>query len=392
MGSSSIIGKGPGGSVANETGESATVLVVEDEQVILESLADVLRIAGYEVLTATNGAEALAVMETQEPDLILSDIMMPVMDGYDFYRALRANPDWELIPFVFITARGQPNEIREGMGLGVDDYLPKPFEIEDVLNVVETRLRRAQGIRQANRRQLERLKARVMSLLDGELRAPLAQIKNYTDMVASEGAQLDYRSFTLFLEDLNRGAQQLSHLVEDLLRVIEIETGELAALYEQQKERIDWLDHLIGGVVIAFEEEALRREIRLRAVIPPGLPPVEAVPELLSEALNRLLDNAIKFSEAGGQVEVRAGLRDGMLSISVSDQGPGIPVEEQPFIFDVFHQISRDHSEGQGIGLGLAIARGLVELHGGRIEVESEGLAGRGTTLTIRLPVPENPQ
>ena len=181
------------------------LLIVEDDQAILDGVAIALEAAGYVVMKAINGEDALAQLEKATPDLILSDIMMPVMDGFDFYRALRANSEWELVPFVFITARGDPDQIREGMLLGVDDYLPKPFDTDDVLKVVDTRLRRAIDIREASQREVHMLKGRILRLLNHELRTPMTQIRGYVQLAALEGPELEYDTLAEFRHhDLNR--------------------------------------------------------------------------------------------------------------------------------------------------------------------------------------------
>src|SRR5262245_12632287 len=119
-----------------------TVLVVDDDQVILETVEDILRLSGYNTLAASNGVKALERLYASSPDLIVSDISMPDMDGYQFYEAVRANPAWTLIPFIFLSARGQRTDIRRGTRLGADAYLVKPFEPEDLLGAVEARLAR----------------------------------------------------------------------------------------------------------------------------------------------------------------------------------------------------------------------------------------------------------
>jgi len=122
------------------------ILVVEDDLAVQEGITDILEVAGYEVLKANNGQEALTVLQRQRPDLIISDIMMPYMDGYDFYEAVHGRAEWVTIPFIFLTAKGEKEDVRLGKQLGADDYLVKPFEREDLLIAIEAKLKRLEEV------------------------------------------------------------------------------------------------------------------------------------------------------------------------------------------------------------------------------------------------------
>jgi len=361
----------------------ATILLVEDEAPILEGMSRALMQAGYDVLTATNGEVGLARLDESTPDLIVADIMMPVMDGYEFYRALRANPAWELVPFIFATARGEREHVREGKRLGVDDYLTKPFDIEDLLVAVEAKLQRARRIQQATQEELQTLKGRILTMFNHEFRTPLTLIRGYAEM-ATMGGELDAETLLRYIGSMAHGADRLFSLIEDLLLGMEIEAGAAAQYFDLQKTRLETLSSLVGDVAARFEVQAAQAGVALNAAVPPGLPPVEGSADYLSDALGRLVDNAIKFSPNGGCVEIIASAQDGMVQIHVTDQGRGIPPEEHPFIFDAFHQVDREQFEQQGAGLGLMIARGLIELHGGHVAVDSA--QGGGSTFTVVLP------
>lgn len=361
------------------------LLIVEDDDAILEGVTLALEDCGHTVMQATNGYEALAQMEEATPDLILSDIMMPLMDGYEFYKTLRENPAWALVPFVFITARGEPEEVRRGMLLGVDDYLPKPFRVDDVVKVVETRLARARGIREATEREVDTLKSSIMMLLNHELRTPLTQMRGYAQLAALEGPDLDYDTLAEYLEGLNNGTYRLARLVEDLLLVVELESGAAIKRYESAKERLGNLNGLVSDVATRFESQAAEAGLSLEVQKQPDLPPVEGNAALLNECLNRLVHNAIRYSEPGGTITLHTGAKNGSVKLAVADEGRGIPAEELSYLFDAFHQIDRERYEQQGAGVGLTIANGLVRLHGGRLEVESE--EGVGSTFTVVLPL-----
>ena len=363
------------------------ILVVEDDPAVLEGISISLMQAGYLTVTAGNGAEGLEQLKEVKPDLILSDIMMPTMDGYEFYKALRTDPSWQLIPFVFITAKGQPHEIRVGKQLGVDDYLVKPFEVDDILVTVEARLQRARTINDANQQEFQLLKERITKLLNLELRTPLTHINGYSEMIAENADHIDQQALTEFLNSIRKGSSQLTRFMDDLLLLVAIEGGNAREQFDQDKSLLESPQELVEDVAATFETAAIGKGIILHVETSP-LPPVQAKTDYLSIALNRLIINAIKATPGGGRIEINAYTKDNTLFIAVSDQGDGIPHDERPFIFDVFGMVDNEHYEELGSSLGLTIARELVGLHGGWITADN-GQNGVGSTFSIMLPVVE---
>lgn len=368
-----------------------TILVVEDDLILLEGVRDILDLAGYRVLTAGNGLEALRLLEGREqPDLIISDIMMPRMSGYDFYYAVRAHPEWVAIPFIFLTARGEKGDVRQGKQIGVDDYIVKPFEAEDLLVTVAAKLRRTAELRTVQEQEITSLKRSILTMLNHEFRTPLTYITAYAEMLSEDGVNADYgqvSQFREFLQGIRKGSDRLQRLVEDFIFLVELETGEARKTYEGRREIVTDLRKLIEEVVADYAEAAAVRGLNLVMDVPERLLPILADTEYLRNALGRLLDNACKFSWHG-TIEVRAceheeeGVRT--VRIAVSDQGIGIGADDLPHIFSPFYQGNRAKTEQQGSGSGLAITKGIVELHGGQIEVESQ--PGVGSTFTIVLP------
>src|SRR5690606_31102519 len=174
---------------AAETSRSH-ILLVDDDRAILEGVADLLSLHGYDVMTAASAKSALKVMQQQVPDLVISDIMMPGMDGYAFYEAVRDNPAWTPIPFIFLAARGQPTDVRRGQSLGADAYVTKPFDPEDLLIAVKARLRRARDIQAAAMSDVEKMKKRLITAFSHELRTPLTIIYGYVNMLRDEHGDL----------------------------------------------------------------------------------------------------------------------------------------------------------------------------------------------------------
>src|SRR5688572_18065646 len=167
-------------------GTQQLILVVDDDVIILETVADFLRLNNYEVLTAANGNQALYLMQSRTPDLVLSDITMPEIDGYQLYEHIRLNPAWGTIPFIFMSARGEQQDIRLGYGMGADAYLIKPFELEDLQIAVQSRLMRVQEIERGARSDVEQMKQQMMMVMGHELRTPLSYVYGYLSLLKEE--------------------------------------------------------------------------------------------------------------------------------------------------------------------------------------------------------------
>lgn len=367
---------------AAETSRSH-ILLVDDDRAILEGVADLLSLHGYDVMTAASAKSALKVMQQQVPDLVISDIMMPGMDGYAFYEAVRDNPAWTPIPFIFLTARGQPTDVRRGQSLGADAYVTKPFDPEDLLIAVKARLRRARDIQAAAMSDVEKMKKRLITAFSHELRTPLTIIYGYVNMLRDEHGDLPEAEVDTMLESMHRGTQRLVDLVSDLMLMLQLESGVVELEIELGKGRMS-LPRIVEKVADRYRRDAQERGVTLTTEIDPALAELR-FSLYLDDALSRLIDNAIKFSPQGtGAVHVAATRNGGDARIAVTDNGIGIDPAKLQVIFEQFEQLDRDLLEQQGVGLGLSLARRLVDLHKGWIEVVSQ--PGKGSTFTIHLP------
>lgn len=362
------------------------ILVVEDHKLLLQAICDLLESQGYAVFEATNGVQALSIMEDVTPDLILSDIMMPQMDGYAFYEKVRENPKWIRIPFIFLTARGQHEDIKRGKALGVEDYLTKPFDIEEVAITVRSRLRRAQAIQQATEREFDILKQKIINVLSHELRTPLTYISGYTELALEDATKLSPDELVTFLQGIKKGADRLQGVVEDMLIGVQLDTGRSQREYEKFAHIDRDLDKIIRSTVYNCQHLAAEHHVTLEADVDEDLPPVELYSPFFKDALGRLIDNGIKFSQdPPRRVTVKAGADSGEIYIQVIDHGTGISEEQTKHVFQRLQQLNRQELEQQGTGMGLFIARSYIRLHGGDITVESE--VGEGSTFTIMLPI-----
>jgi signal transduction histidine kinase len=366
----------------------ATLLVVDDEPNLLSGIRDILELDAYRVIIAHDGRQALEALDRAGdddlPDLIVSDIMMPYMDGISFLKEVRKRENWVMIPFIFLTAKGEKSDQRRGKMLGVDDYLVKPFDADDLLVAVDAKLRRHKAMSAAQAGVVDNVKKSIMTILNHEFRTPLTLVVAYADMLKENDVDsMNEDELLLFLREINTGADRLRRLVENFILLVELETGDASKNFEWRKMQIDDVGSILET---AYEQikEYRRSEYPCEFHINPDLPSVIGDPEHLTVAVRELMDNAIKFSNRNLPITVEAERIENDLHIRVIDQGRGIPKHELDTIWETFYQIDREHFEDQGAGSGLALVKGLTDIHRGNVRAES--VYNEGSCFTIILP------
>src|SRR6266851_1258831 len=250
----------------------ATILVVEDDGALLDGLHDMLELSGYHVLTARNGVEGLAVLQARLPDLIVSDINMPRMDGYQFYNQVRARPDWVSIPFIFLTAKSEKADVRQGKILGADDYITKPFEEADLLVAVQAKLNRRAQLDAAHSRQVADLKHTILTTLNHEFRTPLTYITTYADMLGDDKISTD--ELKEFMRGIQAGSDRLRHLVEDFILLVELQTGEAQQTFDRRCARLPDVLLLLNMALERVRPRAEARKVHLVADYASPLPSI----------------------------------------------------------------------------------------------------------------------
>jgi two-component system sensor histidine kinase/response regulator len=360
------------------------VLIVDDHATNIELLASLLLLKGYDVRCALSGAEALETARAAPIDLVMLDIAMPDIDGYEVCRRLKADALTADVPVIFISALGEPMDKVEAFQVGGADYITKPFQIEEVLARVENQLRitRLQNeMRRANARlrELDQMRGRLAAMLVHDLRSPLMTIQ-WTFDVLRRDSPLDVGARRELLEVSSQSVAKLIGLIGDMLEIYRSDdTGSGLAL-----EPLD-----VAPVLAACERSARiaarAKGIAFEAAIEPGPLAIVGDAQKLDRAVSNLLSNAVKFTPIGGTVALsaRVNAKPRRLVINVRDSGRGIDVAELPHIFDAYRQADGAKEMG-GVGLGLAIVKRIVEAHGGTIHVESR--IGAGASFTIELP------
>jgi two-component system sensor histidine kinase/response regulator len=383
------------------------ILLVDDQAGYLDLLKDAFG-SRNQVLYASDGVAALKLAADRVPDLILLDVMMDGIDGYEVFSRLKANPVTRDIPVIFLTGLGSVAEETKGLSMGASDYVTKPINPVAVRTRVthQIELRRAQDkltrltaeehaaqlakeedrAAESARMSEEALQLRdnFLSHVSHELRSPLTSIYSFSSIIADGLAGATSHEQDEYLRIIQKNVKQLQSMIEDLLAVTASKTGKLSIHLQETV-----LSEAILDAVHTCEANATAKGIRLSCAIPPDLPSAYADPVRLLQVLIILCDNAIKFTPTGGSVMVKARPFEkipGHLLLEVSDTGRGIQPDQLERIFEHLYQVTESSEAGRkGLGLGLHIAKELITRQSGAIWATSAH--GAGSVFSFTLPV-----
>lgn len=368
--------------------KSIRVLVVEDDTHLLTGIRDILELENYSVLTAANGRDGLTVLKSDPanpPDVIVSDVMMPHMDGFEFLEAVRDEDRWINIPFIFLTAKGEKTDRYKGSMLGADQYLTKPFDADDLVMAVGASFKRHQAIARVAEGELADNKQKILTILNHEFRTPLTLVVAYAEMLKEFDPETTSPSEVMtFLSGVNSGADRLRRLIENFICVVELDNGEAGKTILWRKRPVNDFALLADDAIRQINNPE-HRPRNFEISVQENMDSVEIDVQYMTIALREVLDNAAKFSADGDTITLTATVEDDELVVIVSDTGRGIQAHEINNIWKPFYQIDREQFEDQGSGSGLTIVQGVVELHNGTTMVES--VHGKGSTFTIRTPI-----
>ncbi len=359
-----------------------TVLVVDDEEALLDITGEYLGMEGYAVVKARNGKNALDVLQSTTPDIIISDITMPGMTGFELFEKVRAMPQFQSTPFIFLTGHSDLRHVIQGKELGIDDYITKPFDPNILISTVRGKLKRRQEISNSMSQQIEKMKDQLLRLMSHEMRTPLTSILGATELLAEGKDSLSQKDFTDFLEMLKSGSKRLNNMVEDFLLVVRLESGELKREVELQATPIN-LHKIVEHVYTKHRELYEKKKVRCTISVDDQPLMLYTSAEHLENILSRLIDNAFKFSREGGSVNIVSRSTPERVTLAVSDTGIGIPQNKQAGLFQKFYQVNRESQEQQGPGLGLYIARRLAEIN--ECELTFESTEGNGSTFSLSM-------
>ncbi len=363
-----------------------TVLVVDDNKVNVGIIRQMLRRRGFSVLTSDSGAEALAIARKIKPGIILLDIMMPDMDGFETCRRLKNDAATADIPIIFLSALDDTENKVHAFEVGGVDYITKPFQKNEVLARVDVHLR-MRRLEMEQRRNIEELselneeKDKMMQIVSHDLRSPLGGIKGLAEILRDGEESSDpatVREFTAMICD---SVESLIGLVNDLLDLAKIESGAMSLNFSRYEIR-----ELVLRCIESIQMIALKKGVRIDMDFPDDEITVRGDRPKMMQVVNNLLSNAVKFTPHGRQVKVAVRLKSAdTIEIVVADTGIGIPQSMMPNLFNKFGKHQREGTNGEkGTGLGMPIVKRFVELHGGTVHVVSE--VDKGATFTITMP------
>jgi two-component system, sensor histidine kinase and response regulator len=367
--------------------QGCKILVADDDRLNIRILAGILNREGYVVGSADSGERALATYPEFKPNLVLLDVMMPGIDGFETCRQLKKTYGDKCAPIIFITAKNDSEDVVAGLAAGGVDYLPKPFNAKEVLARVRSHLHNQLLVaeQQLLVEQLSRANAaknRFLGMAAHDLRNPLASIRGLTEFLRDgvvgnlTAEQLD------LINTIHDASQSMLEMVNELLDVATIESGEL---------KLNLVAHdlveLVAKSVMLMNMEAAKKRTRVQVESATEHLVFSIDPAKMKQVVDNLLSNAVKYSPPGSTVTVviEDDAAHASCRLSVRDEGPGIPADERDKLFKDFGRLSVQPTGGEkSTGLGLAICRKIVEAHGGTIDANN--LPTRGCEFRVTLP------
>ena len=363
------------------------VLIVDDDRLNIRVLSGILKADGYVLAEADSGETGLLLYANFRPDLVLLDVMLPGIDGFETCRRLKQEHGDKSAPVIFITAKSESDDVVEGLTAGGVDYLPKPFKPKEVLARIRTHLQN-QILSEQRKMLVEQLKKanaaknRFLGMAAHDLRNPLASIRGISEFLREGAVGALTRDQLDLIDTIHGASQSMLDMVNELLDVATIEAGELKLNLEVHN-----LGDLIRKSVSMISRDALKKNTHVTFEPPPQPVNLTIDPAKMRQVVDNLLSNAVKYSPPGSNIcaLVKHNAADSTCSFSVRDQGPGIPDDERDKLFKDFSRLSSKPTGGEkSTGLGLAICRKIVEAHHGI--VVAENLPDRGCEFRVTLP------
>jgi len=356
------------------------ILIIDDEEVILDSCTEILAGSDYILATASDGTEGLAILEEFEPDLVFVDLKMPGISGLDVLEKIySSNPT---IVTIVITGYATVSSAIEAMKQGAYDFLPKPFTPDEFRMITKRGLEKRNLVLEtiALRKEKEMLRENFAAIVSHELKSPLGAVQQNLYTLIDEISEN-------ITEDQLRRLQRMKIRIADLIALINTWLRVISVDIETIKDHFQpiSISPIIEKAVESVQPHAIRKNIEILTSIEGPLSLVYGEDVTLTEALVNICTNAIKYSHMGSKINIMAEEMDRYAVISISDTGIGISKEEIPYIFDDFYSGKSNQVIEKGSGIGLAISRRIIETHNGTISVDSE--IGKGSTFRIKLPV-----
>lgn len=354
------------------------ILFVDDNPSIREIFVEALRLEGFQVFEAEGGQEGIDIAKSQLPDLILCDIMMPEINGYQVYELLKADQRTAMIPFVFLTALSEVSDVRKGMILGVDDYVTKPISLDELLNTIYTRFDKSVKIERFVEQKLDELRSKIIRTIPHEFLTPLNGILGFSSILKDEVNQLSRTDIKQMASLIEISGRRLHELVISYLNYTRIAIKAESNDVRNIKNIDQKIEKIARNISSKYDRDS---DLFLNLTEDEMFMDWED----FEFAIRALIDNAFKFSTSGSEVVV-TNIRNGSnIEINVTDLGIGFPMEK---ISDIgaFNQFYRERIEQQGSGLGLISTLLISQRYNGKLEIKRNT---NGTTVLFAIPIPE---
>ncbi len=359
------------------------ILVIEDDQNIRENIQELLEAKGYKVYISSNGKQGVLDAIDCRPHLIVCDVMMPKMDGYKVLEYVRKTSTIQNTPFIFLTARVDKADIRQGMELGADDYLTKPFTYKELQKAIETRLKRQDKLMGEYTQLKHELDTTVFASYYHEFNTPLHGILGGLNLLLNSKNSFSETQTHELTKSILKSGLRLNHSLANLMLYEEIKRAEvypeLQSMFINGLAQPVWVKK-VKAELATMSKEIYNRTNDLEIELAPFA--IRSHPEYLQRILLELADNALKFSKAGDKVCIKGKVVGEDYVIEVQDQGKGFDLQSLDEI-NAFKQFNRRRYEQQGLGIGLYLVKRLVAFAGGDMKVDS--VADKGTKVIITL-------
>jgi two-component system sensor histidine kinase/response regulator len=361
------------------------ILIVDDVVSNVLLLKILLTNEKFQVCTASNGKMCIEMAKSEHPDLILLDVMMPDLNGFDTAVILKKDPETQEIPIIFLTALNNPSDLVKGFQVGANDFLTKPFNKEELIMRVmhQIQLVAAKRIIIRQNEELKRTisnRDKMYSVIAHDLRSPMASIRMVLNLAVNVVSK-DIVGEEIFglLDKANRESEETHDLLDNLLKWTKSQTGRLSVVYQE----LD-LDDIVPGVVDIFRMIAEMKKIELKYIPADEKLIVHADNDMIKTIIRNFLSNAVKFTPEGKSVEVFYKREGDFARISVRDHGVGI---EPDRVEAIFHTGETTYGTGgeEGSGLGLQLCQDFARKNGGDARVEST--LGEGSTFSFTIPL-----
>jgi two-component system sensor kinase len=359
------------------------ILVIEDTEVIRDGIREMLIFEGIEVITAADGQEGIDKAKEYHPDLILCDIMMPKKSGYEVFSEIQNCNNLKHTPFIFLTAKATVENIREGMILGADDYITKPFRIDSLMKSINSRLRKEKKRKQSEKDKFETLQQNISRAIPHELLTPLNGIIGFSSLMNDPDANLDEKEIKEFTSAIFDSGMRLLSTIQKFIYYTEIEI----LLNNEDKKTLLSKEIIENGeIVLEKQSRLIAKKFNRESDIKFNIQPFNAKISTFhfEIIIANIVDNAFKFSKTMDKVEITIKVDEFHAHITVSDDGLGFDGKTENDI-GAFTQFNRSKIEQQGLGFGLITSKKLIQFYGGDLRINENKTKGSRVKLSFLL-------